>query len=198
MTDIGERLCRTLSDLPGDDDDLFHEIHSQREEAAKEIKRLRAGGCARPQTTTQFCAEAVELREQNDWLLQWLLAIAEHPVEKSGKWKNGAKEMIRCARVALREHEKTKMTFNTLEYKLKGPSLLRRGEEVRSDDITEQLRRVPRVADSERLRAENERLLKSLEHYACRCADDACEAGNRGDVSCGHTARAALAEEKTK
>jgi vacuolar-type H+-ATPase subunit I/STV1 len=39
--DIVERLCRTLSDLPGDDDDLFNEIHAQREEAAKEIKRLR-------------------------------------------------------------------------------------------------------------------------------------------------------------
>jgi len=42
MTDIVERLCRTLSDLPGNDDDLFNEIHAQREEAAKEIKRLRA------------------------------------------------------------------------------------------------------------------------------------------------------------
>ena len=90
------------------------------------------------------------------------------------------------------------MTIGMLEYKLKGLRLSSRGEEARSDDITEQLRRVPIVADSERLRAENERLLKSLEHYACRCADDACEAGNRGDVSCGHTARAALAEEKTK
>jgi len=42
MDDIVERLCRTLSDLPGNDDDLFNEIHSQRDEAAKEIKRLRA------------------------------------------------------------------------------------------------------------------------------------------------------------
>ena len=37
MSDIVERLCRTLSDLPGTDDDLFNEIHSQREEAAKEM-----------------------------------------------------------------------------------------------------------------------------------------------------------------
>jgi hypothetical protein len=107
MSDIVERLCRTLSDLPGNDDDLFNEIHSQREEAAKEIKRLRAGGCARDQTTTQFCAEAVELREQNDWLLQWLRAIAEHPVEQSEMWEIGAKEMVRCARAALAEQEKT-------------------------------------------------------------------------------------------
>jgi hypothetical protein len=41
MSDIVERLCRTLSDLPGNDDDLFNEIHAQRDEAAEEIKRLR-------------------------------------------------------------------------------------------------------------------------------------------------------------
>jgi DNA replication initiation complex subunit (GINS family) len=42
MNDIVERLRRTLSDLPGNDDDLFNEIHAQREEAADEIERLHA------------------------------------------------------------------------------------------------------------------------------------------------------------
>jgi predicted nuclease with TOPRIM domain len=42
MSDIVERLRRTLSDLPGNDDDLFNEIHAQRDEAAEEIERLRA------------------------------------------------------------------------------------------------------------------------------------------------------------
>jgi DNA topoisomerase IB len=41
MSDIVERLRRTLSDLPGNDDDLFNEIHAQRDEAADEIERLR-------------------------------------------------------------------------------------------------------------------------------------------------------------
>jgi len=41
MSDILERLRLTLSDLPGNDDDLFNEIHAQRDEAANEIKRLR-------------------------------------------------------------------------------------------------------------------------------------------------------------
>ena len=41
MSDIVERLRRTLSDLPGNDDDLFNEIHAQRDEAANEIERLR-------------------------------------------------------------------------------------------------------------------------------------------------------------
>jgi hypothetical protein len=42
MNDIVERLRRTLSDLPGNDDDLFNEIHAQRDEAANEIERLSA------------------------------------------------------------------------------------------------------------------------------------------------------------
>lgn len=37
-------------------------------EQAAEIGRLRAGGCARDQTTTQYCAEAVGLRKENDAL----------------------------------------------------------------------------------------------------------------------------------
>lgn len=41
MSDLVERLRRTLSDFPGNDDDLFNEIHAQRDEAAKEIVRLQ-------------------------------------------------------------------------------------------------------------------------------------------------------------
>jgi hypothetical protein len=36
----------------------------ERAEAAAEITRLRSGGCARDQTTTQFCAEAVALQKR--------------------------------------------------------------------------------------------------------------------------------------
>lgn len=46
-------------------------INNERTEAADEIERLRAeverlraGGCARGQTTTQFCAEAERLRNE--------------------------------------------------------------------------------------------------------------------------------------
>jgi hypothetical protein len=35
-------------------------------EAADEIERLRKGGCARDQTTTQYCAEAVRLQQERD------------------------------------------------------------------------------------------------------------------------------------
>jgi hypothetical protein len=35
-------------------------------EAADEIERLRRGGCARDQKTTQYCAEAVRLQAERD------------------------------------------------------------------------------------------------------------------------------------
>jgi UDP-2,3-diacylglucosamine pyrophosphatase LpxH len=37
-------------------------------EAAKEIERLWAGGCARDQSTTQYCAEAARLAVENERL----------------------------------------------------------------------------------------------------------------------------------
>lgn len=46
--------------------------------------------------------------------------------------------------------------------------------------------------------AENARLREALEHYTCKCEPDGCESGNKGDVTCGSTARAALAEEEKK
>jgi hypothetical protein len=36
----------------------------ERDEARAEVARLKAGGCARYQRTTQFCAEAVALQER--------------------------------------------------------------------------------------------------------------------------------------
>lgn len=39
--------------------------------AADEIERLRAGGCARDQTTTQFCAEAVRLQAVMERMREW-------------------------------------------------------------------------------------------------------------------------------
>jgi hypothetical protein len=38
------------------------------EEMLREIKRLRAGGCARDQGTTQYCAEAAALAKENERL----------------------------------------------------------------------------------------------------------------------------------
>jgi hypothetical protein len=40
-------------------------------EAAKEIERLRAGGCARDQSTTQYCAEAARLAAELHIATEW-------------------------------------------------------------------------------------------------------------------------------
>ena len=72
-TDIVTRLLDWVTIYPED-------IHTPEGglylEAADEIRRLRAGGCARDQGTTQYCAEAAalaaenaKLREANELLL---------------------------------------------------------------------------------------------------------------------------------
>ena len=47
------------------------------EDAAAEIARLRAGGCARDQGTTQYCAEAAKLAAENEKLRAVLREIAK-------------------------------------------------------------------------------------------------------------------------
>lgn len=46
-------------------------------EAADEIERLRAGGCARDQKTTQFCAEAVTLQREVEMLREMVAEMRE-------------------------------------------------------------------------------------------------------------------------
>jgi hypothetical protein len=40
-------------------------VTSERDALRAEVERLKAGGCARDQSTTQFCAEAVALQAEN-------------------------------------------------------------------------------------------------------------------------------------
>lgn len=57
-------------------------------EAADEIERLRAGGCARDQRTTQFCAEAAAMQSEIERLRKelraWQDAHRAHPDEFGG------------------------------------------------------------------------------------------------------------------
>jgi hypothetical protein len=46
-------------------------------EAAKELDRLQAGGCARDQGTTQYCAEAARLAAENERLRAAAQAIVD-------------------------------------------------------------------------------------------------------------------------
>ena len=54
------------------------------QELRAEIARLQSGGCARNQSTTQFCAEAAQLQEQmrhmvrlDDPVVKWLAECVE-------------------------------------------------------------------------------------------------------------------------
>jgi hypothetical protein len=40
-------------------------LAAERDALQAEVERLKAGGCARDQSTTQFCAEAVALQAEN-------------------------------------------------------------------------------------------------------------------------------------
>lgn len=66
MSDIVERLRDTADAF-----ELAHAPHHlvlHMRAGAAEIERLRAGGCARDQGTTQYCAEAARLAADNERL----------------------------------------------------------------------------------------------------------------------------------
>ena len=70
-------------------------------------------------------------------------------------------------------------------------------------DANDQIKRLTLMVEARDLvikteRAKNERLREALRFYACRCKDDmSCETfGEYGRSECGHTARAALREDK--
>ncbi len=67
MTDIVERLRKREQ---GEPDAINAILFAQ---AADEIERLRAGGCARDQRTTQWCAEAVALRAELETVSEKLM-----------------------------------------------------------------------------------------------------------------------------
>ena len=62
--------------------------------AADEIERLRAGGCARDQKTTQFCSEAVTLQRERDEARRMVVnslykgAASKQSIARSLGWKN--------------------------------------------------------------------------------------------------------------
>ena len=45
---------------------MLRTLAAERDAAQGEVERLRAGGCARDQRTTQYCAEAMALVEERD------------------------------------------------------------------------------------------------------------------------------------
>lgn len=75
MSDIVERLRGTadafeLAQAP-------HHLALYMRVAADEIERLRAGGCARDQTTTKYCGEAAQMATEIERLRAALKTIAK-------------------------------------------------------------------------------------------------------------------------
>jgi len=80
MSDIVERLRGTadafeLAQAP-------HHLALYMRVAADEIERLRAGGCARDQTTTQYCAEAAQMAAEVERLRAALQNIVDGDVPR--------------------------------------------------------------------------------------------------------------------
>ena len=65
-------LGPTVNTLKAEVDFLGGELTAAR----AEIECLRAGGCARDQGTTQYCAEAARLAAENERLREWNAEIA--------------------------------------------------------------------------------------------------------------------------
>lgn len=102
-------LIANLRKLDVQDD---HWVYVCANEAADEIERLRAGGCARDQTTTQFCAEALALQDEIARLREALEKIASVDGVQAGpdkdmyrRWRRVATNAIDVARAALAEQE---------------------------------------------------------------------------------------------
>lgn len=103
MSNIVERLRLEAKWARGEDGGIPDYVRLTAEEAADEIERLRAELAARAAPCHIDGCQYDEI----DRLRKWLQVIADHPVEGSGMWEVGAREMLRCARSALAGEEKT-------------------------------------------------------------------------------------------
>ena len=72
-----------------------------RAEAAAEIERLRAEKEAAGKLSAFINLRADMFEAKSAKLRTALCLIAEHPVEQSGQWEVGAREMLKLARAAL-------------------------------------------------------------------------------------------------
>lgn len=85
-------------------------------EAADEIERLRAGGCARDQKTTQYCAEAVALQEKCNKLHERCMHLENYiDIECANKEIPMEGEMTADIRIVCEEIRKKRRVSVVLE-----------------------------------------------------------------------------------
>jgi hypothetical protein len=80
---------------------LLRSLAAERDALRAEVERLKSGGCARDQSTTQFCAEAITLKAENEKLREVLEKLARLGAEPH--YGNSVGNII--ARAALGEKE---------------------------------------------------------------------------------------------
>jgi hypothetical protein len=92
-------------------------LAAERDALRAEVERLKAGGCARGQSTTQFCAEAVALQAENARLREALHEIeCSHIPDQPAAFEHSDLDWARLhvgklrsiARVALGEKDNAK------------------------------------------------------------------------------------------
>lgn len=96
--DIVELMQKAL-DKTNDPDAIF-----ALDKGITEIERLREG-LKNPVCDCPYLDDLIKKDDEIDRLRETLRLIAEHPVEQSGQWEVGAKEMQKLARAALKEGE---------------------------------------------------------------------------------------------
>jgi hypothetical protein len=168
-TEEAERLAMILNRLDMDRNaTALRSLAAERDALKAEVERLKAGGCARDQSTTQFCAEAVALQAENARLRKALEGIEEY-------WNATALRSLAAERDALKmlfvpitvECEKV-LKLGTMAALLSCP-----------DDMTKTQSGAHRLAHlvvqwssekarAEKAEAENARLREALKE----CADD--------------------------
>jgi hypothetical protein len=97
---MSDDIVARLREVPNGIGGYFYKTTQQ---AADEIERLRRGGCARDQRTTQFCAEAVALQELIEQLRRERDAarqrVCEMCVHFGGVYRRVGRETVECRTV---------------------------------------------------------------------------------------------------
>jgi regulator of replication initiation timing len=101
-TDGFTERATALRSLAVERDALRAENARLREALRAEVERLKAGGCARGQSTTQFCAEAVALQAENARLRGLLEEIGNLAESRSNRVDDLGFENARLREALLR------------------------------------------------------------------------------------------------